>query len=164
LSLFNRFGPASGVFALASLFRTTVGKFNSNEFRGVDPVMTKVDRDIVEREVSHMFDEHKTVQGVIEALLIETGWDANTIRAAQEARQKKQQVEKAEVAKREAKKKKKGSPQALLQQLAKEQKAEQVEDEKLVVAVEEPETEAEAEDERTAEEVPAEYEEIETNE
>ena len=104
--------------------------------------MTKVDRNIVEQEVSHMFDEHKTVQGVVEALLIEIGWDANTIRAAQEARQKKQQIEEEREAKRDAKKKKKDSPQAQIQQLAEEQKAEQIEDEKLVVAVEEPETEA----------------------
>jgi hypothetical protein len=121
--------------------------------------MNKVDRKIVEQEVNEMFKEHKTVQGVVEALLIETGWDANTIRAAQEGRQKKQQIEEEKEAKREAKKKKKESPQALIRQLAKEQKAEQIEDEKLVVAVEEPETEAEVEGERTVEEVLAEYEE-----
>jgi hypothetical protein len=55
-----------------------------------------------------------------------------------------------------------GHTVTLIQQLAEEQEAEQVEDEKLVVAVEEAGTEAEVEDERTAEEVPAEYEEIET--
>jgi hypothetical protein len=55
--------------------------------------MNEVDRKIVEQEVSQMFDEHKTFQGVVEALLIEIGWDANTIRAAHEARQKKQQIE-----------------------------------------------------------------------
>ena len=84
--------------------------------------MNEVDRKIVEQEVSQMFDEHKTFQGVVEALLIETGWDANTIRAAQEARQRKQQLEDEKEAKREAKKKNKKSPQALIQQLAEEQK------------------------------------------
>jgi len=122
-------------------------------------VVTTIDRTIVEHEVSQMFEEHETFEGVIEALLLETGWDANTIRAAQEGRQKKQQIEEEKEAKREAKKKKKESPQALIRQLAKEQKAEQIEDEKLVVAVEEPETEAEVEDERTAEEVLAEFKE-----
>jgi len=130
--------------------------------------MTKIARDIVEQEVSQMFDEHKTFQGVIEALLIETGWDATAIRAAEEARQKKQQIEKETEAKRETKKQKKKSPQALIQQLAKEQKAEQVEDqksrsgsrrtlpfaiavdEKEAVSDEEPEIEAEVEYERTA--------------
>jgi hypothetical protein len=138
--------------------------------------MTKVDRNIVEREVSQMFDEHKTTQSVIDALLIEIGWDATTIRGAQEARAKKQRIEKEREEKREAKKKKKESPQALIQQLAAEQKAEQVQDKKstngsrrtlpLVIAVKEvlsdDETETEKEeieesDERTDEEVLAEY-------
>jgi len=127
-------------------------------------VVTTIDREIVEQEVSQMFDEHKTFQGVIEALLVETGWDATAIRAAEEARQKKQQIEKEKEAKQETKKQKKKSPQALIQQLAKEQKAERAEDEKsrsgsrrtlpLVIAVEkevesdeESETEAEVEDE-----------------
>ena len=124
--------------------------------------MNKVDRNIVEQEVAQMLDEHKTIQGVVEALLVETGWDANTIRAAQEARQKKQQIEKEKEAKREAKKQKKKSPQALIQQLAKEQKAEQVEDEKsrsgsrrtlpLVIAADEKEVVSDEESETETEE------------
>jgi hypothetical protein len=119
--------------------------------------MTKVDRSVVEQEVSQMFDEHKTTQGVIEALLIEVGWDATTIRRAQEARAKKQQIEKEREEKREAKKNKKES-QALIQQLAKGQKAEQVEDKKsrsgsrrtlpLVIVVDEKEEEV-VSDEKT---------------
>ena len=62
--------------------------------------MAKVDRNIVEQEVSEMFKKHKTCQGVVEALLVEMGWDSNTILAAQEARQKKQQVEEEKEAKR----------------------------------------------------------------
>ena len=69
--------------------------------------MNKVDRKIVEHELSQMFDEHKTVQGVIEALLIETGWDANTIRANQEARQKKQEAISEQEEKNKKKKEKK---------------------------------------------------------
>jgi len=143
--------------------------------------MAKVDRNVVEQEVSEMFEKHKTCQDVVEALLVEMGWDSNTILAAQKERERKQQAEEAKEAKQEAKKKKKESPspQALIQQLAEEQKAEQVEDEKsplLSYAGEEEEveteeesespdeesvTDAEVEDELADDEVLAEYEEIE---
>jgi ribosome assembly protein YihI (activator of Der GTPase) len=140
--------------------------------------MAKVDRKIVEQEVNEMFDEHKTFQDLIGALLIETGYDASTIRANQEARQKKQEAISEQEEKKKEKKEKKKATQKSIQRLADEQKAEQVEDEKsrsgsrrtlpLVIAVdekevvsdEEPETEVEAEVED--DEVLPECEEIET--
>ena len=51
--------------------------------------MSKVDRNIVEAEVQQMFDAYETTQGVVEALLIEMGWDGETIRAAQEVRKRR---------------------------------------------------------------------------
>ena len=111
--------------------------------------MNKVDRSVVEQEVSQMFDEHKTFQDVIEALLIEAGWDASAIRANQEARQKKQEAISEQEEKKKKKKEKREAPQKLIQRLAEEQKAEQAEDQKskrgsrrtlpLVIVVEEKE-------------------------
>jgi hypothetical protein len=86
--------------------------------------MAKVDRKIVEAEVEQMFEAHKTVQDVVEALLIEIGWDAKTIHAAQEVRK----VEEERKVRREANKKE--APQVTVQRLAQEQEAERVEDEK----------------------------------
>jgi ribosome assembly protein YihI (activator of Der GTPase) len=139
--------------------------------------MNEVDRQIVEQEVNEMFREHKTTQGVVEALLVEIGWDSNAIRANQEARQKKQEVVAERQEKKKKKKEKKEAPQKLIQRLAQEQKAEQVEDQKsrsgsrrtlpFVIAVdekeavsdEEPEIEAEVEDERNTDEILAEFKE-----
>lgn len=79
--------------------------------------MAKVDCKIVEQEVNEMFEEHKTTQGVVEALLIETGWDA-TRSAPLRKRQKKQEA----ISEQEEKKKeKKEAPQKLIQRLAQEQ-------------------------------------------
>jgi hypothetical protein len=96
-------------------------------------VVTKVDRNIVEHEVSQMFEEHETVERVIWALLLETGWGTDTIRARLKVEDEKAEEAKRE-AKREEKKKRKESSQALIQRLAEEQKAEQVQDNKSSVS------------------------------
>jgi hypothetical protein len=97
--------------------------------------MIRVERRVVEQEVAEMFEAHETLQNVVEALLLEIGWDARTICAAQEARQKKQEKEEKREAEREAKRESKREAKrevALIRQLAKEQKSEQAEDEKIV--------------------------------
>jgi hypothetical protein len=127
--------------------------------------MIRVEREVVEQEVAAMFKEHKTLQGVVESLLLEIGWDSRTILAAQKARQKKQEKEAKRQAerevKREAKKKNKESPKAQIQHLAEQQKAEQVEDEKSLAPAdageEVEEVETEEEPESSDEEVETEY-------